>query len=225
MSAAQGGNFWSGALAGGISSGISTGAGRLLKNAGKVWKAVGIVGSGSVSGGIGSVLGGGNFWDGVWQGAITSGLNHLAHELFQIDRNKLKEKILKDGRLTLKEANEWYRYGNGEPLTVDANKLDLDFLDLAGWKIGDVRSVQTLTKSSDGRVYGHLTLSYAGNNRFIIATDNYGFELHRGSLNMSAKTGFKLMFRNAATNIGGAYAGHGQPFDINFHGLYIHKSN
>src|SRR5690606_15241048 len=95
MSAAQGGNFWSGALAGGISSGISTGAGRLLKNAGKVWKAVGIVGSGSVSGGIGSVLGGGNFWDGVRQGAITTGLNHLAHGFQESWKTKMAIRLAK----------------------------------------------------------------------------------------------------------------------------------
>jgi RHS repeat-associated protein len=83
LSVADGGNFGSGALAGGISSGIGSATGGLLGKAGKFWKAVGIVGSGSVSGGIGSRLGGGNFWDGFRQGAISSGLNHAAHSLLQ----------------------------------------------------------------------------------------------------------------------------------------------
>ena len=30
-----------------------------------------------------------------------------------------------DGYLTLSEANEWYRNGNGQPLFVDASKIDL----------------------------------------------------------------------------------------------------
>ncbi|MBJ7880437.1 RHS repeat-associated core domain-containing protein [Gelidibacter salicanalis] len=83
LSVAQGGGFLSAALAGGISSRIGSFAGGLLKNASQVWKAVGIVGAGSVSGGVGSVIGGGNFWNGVRQGAISSGLNHTAHLIQQ----------------------------------------------------------------------------------------------------------------------------------------------
>ena len=34
-----------------------------------------------MSGGLSSSIAGGNFWAGVRQGLITSGLNHLAHEV------------------------------------------------------------------------------------------------------------------------------------------------
>jgi hypothetical protein len=37
-------------------------------------------GAGAVSGGIGSKIAGGNFWDGFRQGAITAGLNHGVHD-------------------------------------------------------------------------------------------------------------------------------------------------
>ena len=37
--------------------------------------------SGAAAGGLASLAGGGNFWDGVKTGAITVGLNHLMHSL------------------------------------------------------------------------------------------------------------------------------------------------
>lgn len=38
-----------------------------------------MIGVGGLSGGIGSSIAGGSFWNGVGQGIITSGLNHAAH--------------------------------------------------------------------------------------------------------------------------------------------------
>lgn len=40
--------------------------------------------------------------------------------------NHLKDRPDWDGYITLKEANEWYRSGNGEPLFADINKIDFD---------------------------------------------------------------------------------------------------
>ena len=37
--------------------------------------------TGGLSGGISSTIAGGNFWDGFRQGIITSGLNHVAHQI------------------------------------------------------------------------------------------------------------------------------------------------
>ncbi|MEM0931589.1 MAG: RHS repeat-associated core domain-containing protein [Bacteroidota bacterium] len=80
LSAIQGGKFGAGALAGGLSSLTGSASGLATQRVtSKVWKAVGVVGSGSIAGGIGSTLAGGNFWDGVRQGAISSGLNHGVH--------------------------------------------------------------------------------------------------------------------------------------------------
>ena len=58
MSAAMGGNFWSGFAAGAI-------------------------GAGSLSGGVGSVVSGGKFWDGFRNGAISASLNHVADMIVQ----------------------------------------------------------------------------------------------------------------------------------------------
>lgn len=85
----QGGNFWSGALAGAFAS-IST---DLLKNAydnagewsffrSDLAKSNGFaLLTGAVSGGVGSVLGGGNFWMGAGQGLIVTAFNFLAHKI------------------------------------------------------------------------------------------------------------------------------------------------
>src|SRR5690606_19214977 len=55
LSAMDGGNFWSGALAGGISSAIASGVGAFgIKS--NTWKSIAGIGGGSVSGGIGSVI-------------------------------------------------------------------------------------------------------------------------------------------------------------------------
>ena len=93
LSAAQGGKFWSGFASGAISSlvssawlgdtnhkGISGAFG--LKNASGV-KLGGTLFFGSISGGAGAALTGGNFWQGAVTGLVVSGLNHLAHLVFE----------------------------------------------------------------------------------------------------------------------------------------------
>jgi hypothetical protein len=109
--------------------------------------------------------------------------------------------------MSLNEANNWYRIGNGMTVNVNAASVDLHFINPDDWEIGDVRSVQTLLKSGSGRVFGSLTLQYKGNDQFRILTDNYGFEMHQ-----------KRILRNLATKLGKSYAGFGRSFDIQFIG-------
>ena len=99
MSELQGGTFGSGFAAGAISSLISSGIESLgqtggvgtdakgnefaLRNNfgdGPLFKAT-MLAAGGLSGGISSSIAGGNFWAGVRQGLITSGLNHAAHSM------------------------------------------------------------------------------------------------------------------------------------------------
>lgn len=94
MSKAQGVTYGSGFLSGSFSS-FSSSAGEALKLG-----AVPMIIVGSVSGGVGSLLGGGNFWDGFKQGLITSGLNHAAHAitselLYEEDNGSPKDPIKK----------------------------------------------------------------------------------------------------------------------------------
>jgi hypothetical protein len=75
ISAAQGGNFWQGALSGGIGSGISSGIDALGGAAGHQILA------GGLGGGIGSSLSGGNFWQGFGQGIAVGAFNHALHSI------------------------------------------------------------------------------------------------------------------------------------------------
>ena len=185
---------------------------KYLANASGFVKAVGTTLIGGLSGGVGSRLAGGKFWDGFRNGAISAGLNHAAHSLQQVNPARLKRKILADGRLTLREANKWYRHGRGEALTVDASKIDLDFINPNDYiEGGKFKPVQTLYKSKDGLVYGNVKIKRIQGAEFKIDTDNYGFEMHKGS-------SFGTFARNMFTKIGGFIAGQGINYDIHFRG-------
>jgi RHS repeat-associated protein len=89
MTAISGGKFWSGSAAGAISSIASSafswdgngtseglGWGSSVRDSG-----AGMIAFGTVSGGVGAELTGGNFWQGAVTGLVVSGLNHYAHEM------------------------------------------------------------------------------------------------------------------------------------------------
>lgn len=86
MSLVQGGNFLSGAASGFFGSLGAAGWGAGMKSIG-LEKFAGNIGgtvlSGAVLGGVGSVLTGGNFWEGAVIGGIVAGLNHSMHKMEQ----------------------------------------------------------------------------------------------------------------------------------------------
>ena len=51
--------------------------------------------------------------------------DEIAYEKFSKHYAGLKDRPDYDGYLTLSEANDWYKNGNGEPLYVDAAKINL----------------------------------------------------------------------------------------------------
>jgi hypothetical protein len=62
-----------------------------------------MIAAGGLSGGISSVIAGGKFWTGFRQGAITSGLNHLAHYAAGgIKQDKERQNLEKGKKQTLK---------------------------------------------------------------------------------------------------------------------------
>ena len=119
-----------------------------------------------------------------------------------------------NGKITLDEANDWYRGGNGQPLYVDVSMIDLSpvstsdltlnkttFINFASLKY---RNIET------GLVYGTIGLKLvdmSGNvivgNPQIMKLDRYDFEMHKGRF-----------LRNCATKIGEMVAGEGRPYDI-----------
>jgi hypothetical protein len=144
MSVIEGGVFLSGFAAGAISSIVSSGVEALgtdfnVQDTKGGWsfkttfgqssgmKAV-MIASGGLSGGISSSIAGGSFWKGVREGLITSGLNHSLHMMLDGGGgNKKGEPWDKnsDGKLQKSEADWWIVNGNGKPITVNGNKIDI----------------------------------------------------------------------------------------------------
>jgi hypothetical protein len=62
-----------------------------------------------------------------------------------------------DGKITLDEANKWYREGGGKPLFVDAAKVDLSPVEKSDFgKVGDsfYKNFAFTTNTETGLVYG-----------------------------------------------------------------------
>ncbi|KAF2515009.1 hypothetical protein EYY60_02830 [Flavobacterium zhairuonense] len=109
MTAISGGKFWSGFAAGALSSiaasawsgGTTTtkycdGVKGTVTHAGlgKGTGDIGMIAFGTVSGGVGAQLTGGNFWQGAVTGLVVSGLNHFAHS----SSNKLEKEYTINGK-------------------------------------------------------------------------------------------------------------------------------
>ena len=90
MTAINGGNFWNGFAAGALSSIAASAFSADLNGSAKEglgWGGVfrksdaGMIAFGTVAGGAGSALTGGNFWQGAVTGLVVSGLNHAMHKI------------------------------------------------------------------------------------------------------------------------------------------------
>ncbi len=80
MTAMTGGNYWHGFASGAVGSMVASGVGSIFGANANPWaRGVAMVGAGGLSGGVGSVIAGGNFWDGARNGLISAALNHVAH--------------------------------------------------------------------------------------------------------------------------------------------------
>ena len=121
-----------------------------------------------------------------------------------------------DGYLTYSEANNWYKNGKGEALTVDLNKIDLSNIHTTDFPngVGSTCVFNLLTTSpsiNDGLVYGNITLKLYPNNTVRAYSDKYDFDMK------SWKNPLHWV-RNVETMIGRAVAGHRTPYTINFRG-------
>jgi len=132
--------------------------------------------------------------------------------------SQLKNRPDWDGYLTLSEANDWYRNGNGEALFVDASLIDLDPIFVGDIQLNEHKYVNYASLSmlnfATGLVYGTLKLTGLNNDGIVRIgrenglIDNYGFEMHPGR-----------PLRNFKTKIGGWIAGKGVPYDIYGYGV------
>ncbi|NLZ46130.1 MAG: hypothetical protein GX896_05510 [Clostridiales bacterium] len=141
--------------------------------------------------------------------------NNGNFENFLNHYNSLSSRPDWDGYLTLSEANDWYRNGNGQALFTDLGKIDLSHLYSKGEKyVGEKKTISLFRASSstnDALVYGQITLKRYPNHQVRAYSDEYNFETHNAwnPLNWP---------RNIQTSIGRYYAGEGQKYDINIYG-------
>jgi len=130
--------------------------------------------------------------------------------------DNLKNRPDWDGYLTLEEANDWYKSGNGKPLYVSLNKIDLSGLVSLGEDfIGEKYSFNLLFGAShntnDGLVYGNLTFKRYSNHTCRAFSDTYDFDMKSWST--------KTFIRNIETLIGKHYAGNGTGYKIHIYGI------
>ena len=138
-----------------------------------------------------------------------------AKQKFKKSYDSLKDRPDWDGKLTLAEANDWYRNGNGQPLFINLANINLDGIISLGEKyVGVQDHFNLLLHSSsinDGLVYGQITLKRYPNHQVRAYSDKYNFEMHNwlNPLNWG---------RNIETLIGRLYAGKGVDYEINIYG-------
>ena len=136
-----------------------------------------------------------------------------ARNKYETSFNSLKDRPDWDGYLTLKEANEWYRKGNGAPLYVDFRKLDLTKIDKSKITLRKISYVNLQKEGKifdEGLVYGTIGITKTTDNGIKSTYDYYDFEMQPWAGNSK---------RNIATKIGKIYAGNGVKYKINFYGI------
>ena len=152
----------------------------------------------AIVGGTASELGGGKFANGAVTGAFVMMYNHMAHlmphkRMHAVD-NPAPWDLNGDGQLSLSEANNWYRNGNGAEVTIDASYLSV--------YDGDEYDI---VLGKDYFVHGSV---YIQDNGTIMRGD-YNF-------NIRIKGDFLSGIRNGATVLGQLNAGQGRAFAINY---------
>jgi len=164
LSAVTGGKFWAGFAAGALSSiassvwqggtdtAINSKTGLRESVAGTGFKGIGgkfansVVGTlsfGAVMGGAGSVIGGGNFWQGAVTGLIVAGFNHLLHDE---DGTQTNEKT-DTQQETIYSENQILKGENG-PFEVDVN-VEYRYKIVNGQKVIIDNSVKIHTMMND----------------------------------------------------------------------------
>lgn len=131
-----------------------------------------------------------------------------SHEKWDLDGNQ---------KLSWSEAVNWRKNGHGEPITVDARKIDLGYIDVSKLTKGDYTQINLLYKNDVGAglVYGTLELIYDGKGGFNILDNKFNFDV--GAKEGHPWNGPKSFVRNTQTLIGNLIAGtNGTDFTVIF---------
>ena len=90
---------------------------------------VGTMFFGTISGGAGAAISGGNFWQGAVTGMIVSGLNHTLHDAFDGDPQKVKHDPVDASKLDPKyktDGKDWQKIGGRWTITTKKEILQWD---------------------------------------------------------------------------------------------------
>ncbi|KIQ17283.1 hypothetical protein RT99_19320 [Flavobacterium sp. MEB061] len=178
MTAISGGKFWSGFAAGALSS-IAASAwsgGDTITDNGNYTMSItkhaglgagtgdlGMIAFGTVSGGAGAALTGGNFWQGATTGLVVSGLNHALHKIG--DDSMFDDEYDQQGRKVTKESLGIKKGDSSETMMGKLMKgmkpgdyIDGGDLDFLNSKIGLI--LDKATMSSNGSL--QLERTFAG---------------------------------------------------------------
>lgn len=118
-----------------------------------------------------------------------------------------------DKKLTWAEANDWYRHGHGQPLTVDLSKINFQGVSVANFPRGiNSKELIHLSALNDALVYGAISLRYLGDGK-VVATESDTYHFDPKPCN-----NLKNAFMNFKTSLKKMYTGKGQPFKIHFEG-------
>ncbi|MEY4834768.1 MAG: hypothetical protein RI980_883 [Bacteroidota bacterium] len=232
LTAIQGGKFWNGFSSGAISSIASSAwqgdvghkgiSGAMGLKSGTDVVLGGTLFFGTISGGAGAALTGGNFWQGAVTGLIVSGLNHVAHDALDgggdppIDYKKHFSDIKLLGKLY---AN--YQVGENKPFYYNASDIDLaNSTQRSLGLTGIAYKGKTINLFKNGRTgqalaFGKIDLIRVNATQFRIATNKFDFE-YRSEASFS---------RNFATFVGGAIFGNFFETKIYFPHLYFCQPN
>lgn len=204
----QGGNMIHGFMMGAVSSS----GGHLIHNNLNSLGNVGEISLNAILSGTVSEIGGGKFANGAVTGAFAIMFNDMMHGKDYILK-MIKKQIEKDGELVFSEAYLWYKVGKGKKITVDASKIDLNFIDPSQFEVGNVYDIQTWNSGfKQGIVYGGIKVCYIGDNYVTIKNDKYDFDMHPWD-------SFKEIVRNLETIGADLIHGKGTPFEIKFKGV------
>ena len=152
------------------------------------------------------------------------GLNGKEAESKLLDSyNGLKDRPDYDGKITLSEANEWFRNGEGSPLYVDSAKIDLSPVETSDFGDKDSMYYNFFTDGqgdyTTGRVYGTIKLSLTDENGTVKLGGNNGhLDTYDFDIKENKSNNFKTGLRNFGTRVGRAVAGEGTAYKIYTYG-------
>jgi hypothetical protein len=143
-----------------------------------------MIASGGLSGGFSSAIAGGNFWQGVKQGIITSGLNHAIHGVVaevkegnaRAEVRKMNEEYRASGGVLPNEqefeGGTYFEFGGDEAnaklyfkYASDNSKYEFGMMNLTieGKNINYVQTSYQLESISNSSLYRHVTKDYKYN--------------------------------------------------------------